>query len=98
MRPTPTAPLSRPSPHGCQAAGISPARGAIARMATILLTFQRDNLLQDPSYGLVTSWERLMEEAAAEIDQTHGRDRLGTGLARQLRLPACVYPDVPCPG
>ena len=53
----------------CRAAGISPARSAIARMATSLLTFHRDNLLQDPSYGLVTSWESLMEEAAAEIDQ-----------------------------
>ena len=53
----------------CRAAGISPARSAIARMATSLLTFHRDNVLQDPSYGLVTSWERLMEEAAAEIDQ-----------------------------
>jgi hypothetical protein len=39
-------------------------------MATILLTFHRDNLIQDPSYGLVTSWECLMEDAAAEIDQT----------------------------
>ena len=38
-------------------------------MATSLLTFHRDNILQDPSYGLVTSWESLMEEAAAEIDQ-----------------------------
>jgi hypothetical protein len=54
----------------CQAAGISPARTAIARMATILLTFHRDNLVQDPGYGLVTSWTDLMEEAAAEIDQT----------------------------
>ena len=53
----------------CHAAGIRPARSAIARMATCLLTFQRDNLLQDPSYGRVTSWESLMEEAAAEIDQ-----------------------------
>jgi len=53
----------------CRAAGISPARSAIARMATSLLTFHRDDLLQDPSYGLVTSWESLMEEAAAEIDQ-----------------------------
>jgi hypothetical protein len=53
----------------CRAAGISPARSAIARMAASLLTFHRDNVLQDPSYGLVTSWERLMEEAAAEIDQ-----------------------------
>jgi len=53
----------------CRAAGISPARSAIARMATSLLTFHRDNILQDPSYGLVTSWESLMEEAAAEIDQ-----------------------------
>ncbi|HEY5870959.1 MAG TPA: hypothetical protein VI542_36215 [Candidatus Tectomicrobia bacterium] len=53
----------------CHAAGISPARHAIARMATCLLTFQRDNLLQDPSYGHITSWDSLMEEAAAEIDQ-----------------------------
>jgi hypothetical protein len=54
----------------CRAAGISPARNAIARMATCLLTFHRDNLLQDPGYGLVTSWDSLMEDAAAEIDQT----------------------------
>ena len=53
----------------CHAAGISAARNAIARMATCLLTFHRDNLLQDPGYGRVTSWESLMEEAAAEIDQ-----------------------------
>jgi hypothetical protein len=53
----------------CRAAGISPARSAIARMATCLLTFHRDNLLQDLSYGRVTSWDSLMEEAAAEIDQ-----------------------------
>jgi hypothetical protein len=53
----------------CHAAGISPARGAIARMATCLLTFHRDNLLQDPSYGRVTSWDSLMEDAAAELDQ-----------------------------
>ena len=53
----------------CHAAGIRPARHAIARMATCLLTFQRDNLLQDPSYGRITSWDSLMEEAAAEIDQ-----------------------------
>lgn len=54
----------------CQAAGVSPARRAIARMATSLITFQRDNVIQDPSYGLVTSWEQLREEAAAEIDQS----------------------------
>jgi hypothetical protein len=53
----------------CRAAGISPARCAMARMATSLITFHRDNLLQDPSYGLVTSWDALMEDAAAEIDQ-----------------------------
>jgi len=53
----------------CHAAGISPARHAIARLATCLLTFHRDNLLQDPSYGRITSWDSLMEEAAAEIDQ-----------------------------
>jgi hypothetical protein len=52
----------------CRAAGIPPARRAMARMAASLITFQRDNLLQDPSYGLVTSWEALMEDAAAEID------------------------------
>ena len=32
----------------CRAAGIPPARRAVARMAACLLTFQRDNLLQDP--------------------------------------------------
>jgi hypothetical protein len=53
----------------CRAAGMPPERCAIARMAASLITFQRDNLIQDPSYGLVTSWESLMEEAAAEIDQ-----------------------------
>ena len=54
----------------CRAAGISPARSAIARIAVSLITFHRDNVIQDPSYGLVTSWESLMEDAAAEIDQT----------------------------
>jgi hypothetical protein len=65
----------------CRAAGIPPARVPIARMATCLLTFQRDNLLQDPSYGLVTSWEALMEEAAAEIDQAMA----ATAWAKALR-------------
>jgi len=65
----------------CRAAGIPPARVAIARLVTCLLTFQRDNLLQDPSYGLVTSWEALMEEAAAEIDQTMAE----TAWAKALR-------------
>jgi len=64
----------------CQAAGLSPARRAIARMATILLTFHRDNLVQDPSYGLVTSWDSLMEEAAAEIDQTIAATAWGHAL------------------
>ena len=53
----------------CQAVGISPMRCAMARMATSLITFQRDNLLQDPDYGLVTSWADLMQTAAQEIDQ-----------------------------
>ena len=38
-------------------------------MAASLLTFHRDNVIQDPSYGLVTSWDELLEDAAAEIDQ-----------------------------
>jgi hypothetical protein len=53
----------------CRAAGESPARSAMARMAASLITFHRDNILQDPSYGLVTSWDELMADAAAEIDQ-----------------------------
>jgi hypothetical protein len=53
----------------CRTAGISPARIAIARMAASLITFQRDNIIQDPSYGTVTSWDGLIEEAASEIDQ-----------------------------
>jgi hypothetical protein len=54
----------------CRAAGISPARSAMARMAASLITFHRDNVIQDPGYGLVTSWEQLMKETAAEVDQT----------------------------
>lgn len=54
----------------CRAARISPARSAIARMAASLITFHRDNVIQDPNYGLATSWDMLMEDAAAEIDQT----------------------------
>jgi hypothetical protein len=53
----------------CRAAGVSPARCAMARMAASFITFHRDNVIQDPSYGLVTSWEALLEDAAAEIDQ-----------------------------
>jgi hypothetical protein len=53
----------------CRAARISPARIAIARMAASLITFHRDNIIQDPSYGTVTSWDGLIEEAASEIDQ-----------------------------
>jgi hypothetical protein len=53
----------------CRSMGISPARTAMARMATSLITFHRDNVIQDTSYGLVTSWEALMAEAAEEIDQ-----------------------------
>ena len=53
----------------CRAAGLSAARCAIARMAASLITFQRDNVLQDPSYGLETSWAALREDAAAEINQ-----------------------------
>src|SRR3982751_4927589 len=44
----------------CRAVGIAPTRVAIARMATILITVQREHLLQDPSYGLGISWEALM--------------------------------------
>jgi hypothetical protein len=54
----------------CRAAGFAPARVAIARMATCLITFQREHLRQDPTYGRSISWEALMQEAAAEIDQT----------------------------
>ncbi|MGE3541975.1 MAG: hypothetical protein AB7N91_31735 [Candidatus Tectimicrobiota bacterium] len=54
----------------CRAAGISPARVALARMAASLLTLHRDNVMQDPGYGVATSWEELTAEAAAEIDQT----------------------------
>ena len=53
----------------CQAAGVSSPRVAMARMAAILLTFQRANVLNDPSYDPDTSWAALTEEAAAEIDK-----------------------------
>jgi hypothetical protein len=64
----------------CRAAGIFPARCAMARMAASLITFHRDNLLQDPSYGLVTSWEELMADAATEIDQAMARTAWGKAL------------------
>jgi len=53
----------------CRAMGISPARSAIARMAASLITLHRDNVIQDMSYGFVTSWKALMADAVAEIDQ-----------------------------
>lgn len=65
----------------CRMAGIPPARSAMARMAACLLTLHRDHLLQDPGYGLVTSWEALQEEAAAALDQTLAR----TAWERALR-------------
>lgn len=54
----------------CQAGGVLPSRRPIARMASILLTMQRAHMLEDPGYGLARSWDELMGEAAAEIDQT----------------------------
>ena len=65
----------------CRAAGIPPARVAIARMATCLITFQREHLRQDPTYGRSISWEALMQKAAAEIDQTIA----ATAWAKALR-------------
>ncbi|MGE3541365.1 MAG: hypothetical protein AB7N91_28520 [Candidatus Tectimicrobiota bacterium] len=53
----------------CDAIGIATARRAIVRMAVILLTMQREHMLEDPGYGLAKSWDDLMVEAAAEIDQ-----------------------------
>jgi hypothetical protein len=53
----------------CRAAGIPPDRSAIARMATSLITFQRDNLLQDPTYGVGTSWAELMQDTAMELNK-----------------------------
>jgi hypothetical protein len=53
----------------CREEGISPGRIAIARMAVSLITFQRDNVIHDPSYGTITSWDELVEEAAQEIDE-----------------------------
>ncbi len=52
----------------CRATGISRGRCAMARMAASIITFDRDNVIQDPGYGLFTSWSELTEEAAAEID------------------------------
>jgi hypothetical protein len=54
----------------CDAAGISPARRAMARMAATLITFQRANLLQDP---LTTTWAEMREEAATGLDATMAR-------------------------
>ena len=72
-----------------RAAGFSPARVAMARMATSLITFRRDNVLQDPGYGAATSWEALMEEAATELDQAMAR----TAWARALHT-STIYQQV----
>jgi hypothetical protein len=61
----------------------------MARMATSLITFRRDNVLQDPGYGVVTSWEALMEEAATEIDQAMAR----TAWTRALHT-STIYQQV----
>jgi hypothetical protein len=73
----------------CRAAGLSPARTARARMAASLITFQRENVIQDPSYGLVTSWDALVEDAAAEIDQA-----LATTAWEKALRDAYVYQHV----
>jgi len=73
----------------CRAAGLPRARRAIARLAASLLTLHRANVLQDPGYGLATSWDMLMEEAAAEIDQAMA----ATAWERALR-DAYVYQHV----
>ena len=65
----------------CRAAGVSPPRVAMARMAASLLTFQRANVLNDPSYDPATSWAALTEEAAAEIDKVMAL----TALEKALR-------------
>jgi len=72
-----------------RAAGYSPARVAMARMATSLITFRRDNVLQDPGYGALISWEALMEEAVAEMDQAMAR----TAWARALHT-STIYQQV----
>ena len=53
----------------CREEGVSAGRIAIARMAVSLITFERDNVIQDPSYGTISSWYELVEEAAQEIDE-----------------------------
>ena len=73
----------------CRAAGIPPARSAMARMAASLLTFHRDNILQDPGYGLVTTWEELTAEAAAEIDQA-----LAVTVWEQALRDAYIYQQI----
>src|SRR5262249_39102468 len=50
----------------CHGAGVSPARNAIARMATCLLTFHRDNPPQDPTYCPITPSDRLIQLSAAQ--------------------------------
>src|SRR3989441_1578177 len=72
-----------------RAAGFSPARVAMARMATSLITFRRDNVLQARGYGAATSWEALMEEAATELDQAMAR----TAWARALHT-STIYQRV----
>jgi len=52
----------------------------IRQHALVLLPYHRDNLLQDPGYRLVTSWEELMADAATELDQAMARTAWGKAL------------------
>lgn len=73
----------------CSGAAIAPERRAIARMAVILLTTQRLNLLEDPQYGREKSWDDLMTEATEKIDED-----LAFNAWERARQDGYIYQDI----
>ncbi len=64
-------------------------RRAIVRMAVILLTAQRTNMIEDPQYGREKSWDDLMTEATETIDQS-----LAFNAWEKARQDSTIYQDI----
>lgn len=73
----------------CCGTAVTPERRALARMAVILLTTQRSNLIEDPQYGREKSWDDLMTEATEPIDQG-----LALNAWERARQDSYIYQDI----
>ena len=73
----------------CREEALATDRRAIARMAAILLTTQRTNMIEDPSYGREKSWDDLMTEATEKIDQS-----MAFNAWERARQDSAIYQDI----